>query len=664
MTPVSNQPDLLGNEDLLRFDKGARLYQEKCLRCHGSLENSTKRNRSAERILWAQNNMVVMRSLNLDELESQEIAFALNNQRSQILSITNDNAPVDRELAQDEETQTPPDQNETETENPVEDLIETDDEEEIADLIEENTQKEDVPDVAPPEQEQTAPNYQLGKRKIRLLTAEELINTLNQVLGESTSENSSTLEGQSSGDGLKFDGTLLSLYQSKIEEKIDWYLSSQLQSEFPCIDQPNHSCTQNIIKVIQERAYRRPASAEETQKILQLNTKLTGELQNDLNSALALTFKALFLSPQFLYRTELGQKNQDGIYELTPYEQASYISYTLSGASPDRELYQLAKEGRLSKGEIQDQVSRIMRSKVAKKWIVDFFKSWLDITIVNRFREAPENFPKFQNHDQARSMDAEFTAFVEQLAIDQDMSLTELLTTPTTFVNRETASLYGTTSESQGMEMISTDPKQRAGILTLASVMSAHASSGKREEDKPIFRGLVIKESLLCEEVSLPSGLSLADVITDVEKEFPDFESLTVRDQYEVVMQQGPACIACHSTFMPYGYGFSNFNAIGEFKTIQKNQTIRSDFDISVDGQNRSFKNIIDFLPTLVNHSRLKPCFSSKLSGFVTRNANESSPEQLGNLHYYYFRKSGYRVKSFFKTLLSSDEIFLRKETP
>ena len=86
--------------------------------------------------------------------------------------------------------------------------------------------------------------------------------------------------------------------------------------------------------------------------------------------------------------------------------------------------------------------------------------------------------------------------------------------------------------------------------------MAAHAVSGDASKDRPVMRGLLVKNQLLCEEVGLPSGIDTATAAMNVSGDIKNFDALTTREQFEAMMNQGKECKSCHQQFMPYGFLF------------------------------------------------------------------------------------------------------------
>src|SRR5690606_36650125 len=91
-----------------------------------------------------------------------------------------------------------------------------------------------------------------------------------------------------------------------------------------------------------------------------------------------LAIATMLASPQFLYRSELGQSIGNGRYRLDDYEIASSLSYLLWGSMPDDTLLDAAAAGTLrsSDGRLA-QVERMLQDARARERFADFASQWL-----------------------------------------------------------------------------------------------------------------------------------------------------------------------------------------------------------------------------------------------------------------------------------------------
>ncbi|HEX4512677.1 MAG TPA: DUF1595 domain-containing protein, partial [Polyangiaceae bacterium] len=93
------------------------------------------------------------------------------------------------------------------------------------------------------------------------------------------------------------------------------------------------------------RAYRRPLHGGEVSRLRALweATSATSSADATLETVLA----AIFQSPSFLYREEIGAMSA-GVRQLGPYEIASELSYFVTGNPPDDALLAMAASGEIS----------------------------------------------------------------------------------------------------------------------------------------------------------------------------------------------------------------------------------------------------------------------------------------------------------------------------
>jgi len=107
------------------------------------------------------------------------------------------------------------------------------------------------------------------------------------------------------------------------------------------------SCLGDFVKRFGQKMWRRPLVDTETAKLNTLFTT-TSTMAGGPEAGLRNVVKALFMSPNFLYRTEVGDNQAAGaVTTLTSYELASSLSYMLWDSPPDDALLALAAQNRL-----------------------------------------------------------------------------------------------------------------------------------------------------------------------------------------------------------------------------------------------------------------------------------------------------------------------------
>ena len=324
------------------------------------------------------------------------------------------------------------------------------------------------------------------------------------------------------------------------------------ESLFECspAERSESECGQLFIERFGLRAFRRPVPADAAARLQAVFE--TGLAQGDYTNGLRLTLRAMLQSPYFLYKVETDRSSpiSDTIVALDGFERASRLSYLLWGSMPDDALFEAAAAGELDSPEqVGAQARRMLDDPRARASVTQLFIDWLHLDLDDeRIQGLPEGVPAM--------MEEETRRFLEDLIFEQSGTLDDLLTARHTFVNEELAEIYGiegiTGDEWTRVEL---DGDERAGVLTHASWLAATASEGSAA---PVFRGLFVRQELLCQQLPEPPG------------EIPPFsdsgtETDSLRDRL-AQHRENPACAGCHTYMDPLGFGFENYDGAGRFR--------------------------------------------------------------------------------------------------
>ena len=334
--------------------------------------------------------------------------------------------------------------------------------------------------------------------------------------------------------------------------------------------------TREVVERFLSRAYRRPATPEELQRVIRLveSREATGA---SWDAAVQYAFTAVLCSPKFLFRIETDpQPNAPGPHPIDEYALASRLSYFLWASMPDDELFRLAGEGRLS-ANIQAQVQRMLKDPRAETLVDKFVMQWLQLERLASFQADPKLFPKFNDRLKASMLEETRLFFLEILR--EDRSVLDVLNGNYTYLNSSLASLYGVKDTAgnfwnsdpkkvkpkpggkpfRGDEFVRVDlsGSERGGVLTQASVLTVTSNPTRTS---PVKRGKWVLEQLL--------GTPPPPAPPDVPELAEDGKALTsgsLRQRMEE-HRKNPACANCHAKMDPLGFGLENFNAIGAFR--------------------------------------------------------------------------------------------------
>ncbi len=506
----------------------------------------------------------------------------------------------------------------------------------------------------------------LSPPQVRLLSAAEYRNTVRDLLGLEATEGLAHADlgsGFDTGSAGKLDENLFVALLDEAERLGTQYVETRITTDYPCFEPSDvqDTCITQIANDLGRRAFRRPLSSEESSTLLSLFKRVSTETSDRVLATQSLVTR-LLASVHFLHRMEVGKKTGQQESTLDQYERASVISYALTGSMPDEELFQDAEAGLLEGERIRSHVRRLLATDAGRARFVQILQQWLRVNELDEMVADPQAFPKLSGQAQASALRDEFSLYVTDVVFDGPGTLQGLLTGTQAFVNRHTAPLYGLISDSDKMQRASLDSAERKGILSLASVMAVHASVGEVDKDRPVIRGLLIKNQLLCQQVGLPSGIDTATAAMNVAGEGSNFEEMTTREQFETMMNQSQECINCHKQFMPLGFLFGNFDALGQFQTKKGDRPIDTAVaDIAVGTETKSFESFSNFVDTLSTSEVVSACFTRNLVAYAVGSAKGDHVDAMSTSLAKGFGQSGGNIQKLMEDLLADPDFYLKK---
>jgi mono/diheme cytochrome c family protein len=354
---------------------------------------------------------------------------------------------------------------------------------------------------------------------------------------------------------------------------------------FVCDPKPAEelSCARQITENLERRAFRRPVTSDDVTRLMpfyEAGRQGGGSFDQGIEQIVA----AVLASPEFLYRAIIGQQSRgsknappNGEFPLTDLELASRLSFFLWNTGPDDELLKLAAAGGLSKpGAMEKQVRRMMAAPQASSLVTSFAMKWLNLTTLDQVKPDPALFPGFS--DQLRhDFSVEAEDFVGSILLE-DRDVVDLLTADHTFLNERLARHYGisgvlgsqfrrvTLAEKAGTgpegSVVPADSlKARWGILGKAAVQ-LRTSYGDRTS--PVLRGAWVLDKLMGTPPSPPPP----DTATDLSQKAGE-QPKTVRARLEQHRDKA-VCRQCHGVIDPVGLPLESFDAIGQFRTTDR----------------------------------------------------------------------------------------------
>lgn len=323
-------------------------------------------------------------------------------------------------------------------------------------------------------------------------------------------------------------------------------------------------CARQFIESLGKRAFRRPLDATESARLLKVYG--TGRDKWGFDVGISLALQAVLLSPHFLYRVEWGTAPVAGAktVPLSGFELASRLSYLLWSGPPDDDLVRAAEAGKLTTREqVAEQAQRMLKDARARATMIDFHRQWLDLDKIERSDKNPMVF-KTYTFELRALLRKETETFVDNVVWTGKGDLATLLTAPYSLMNAKVAAYYGVKGPaSETFEMVTLDPKQRAGLLTQAGILAAHAHA---DQTSPVDRGLFVRRQFLCMQPPPPPP--------DTEIMAPKLDAIMTTRERFAKHSLDPACGACHRLMDPIGLGFENFDGAGQWRASENGKAI------------------------------------------------------------------------------------------
>jgi hypothetical protein len=311
----------------------------------------------------------------------------------------------------------------------------------------------------------------------------------------------------------------------------------------------------NALLKFAARAYRRPLSEAEREKILAFYHELREKNGLTHEEAIRDSIVSVLMSPKFCYRMDAGSTLSKA---LSGYDLASRLSYFLWSSMPDDELLSHAAKNDLQKPEVLiAQARRMLKDERAHDLSVEFAGNWLDF---RRFEEHNtvdrERFPSFTN-ELREAMFQEPVRLIEDV-IRNNRSVLDLIYGKYTFVNPVLAKHYGIPNvkgdHNTWVRVEDATPYGRGGLLPMSVFLTKNAP-GLRTS--PVKRGFWVVRRVLGETIPPPPP-NVPELPQDEAK-----ADLPLRDIL-AKHRDNPACSSCHARFDSFGLVFEGYGPIGE----------------------------------------------------------------------------------------------------
>ncbi len=378
-----------------------------------------------------------------------------------------------------------------------------------------------------------------------------------------------------------------------------------------------------ILERFATRAYRRPVEKATVDRLVEIAQNTYHQPDKRFEDGIAQALVPILASPRFLFRVEGTEPSgvSGNVAWVDEYSLASRLSYFLWSTMPDRELMDLAGRHELRQ-DLPHQLRRMLADHRSEALVRNFIGQWLqtrDLEGIDinarvvlsrdsgeegdfarrrrRFQElngipeekrTPEQKAELQrmfeqrrrrfgnrpqvelDRDLRRAMREE-TEMSFAYVLRENRSALELVDANYTFLNEKLATHYGLTNlDVKGPEMRRVtlpEDSPRGGILTEGSVLVVTSNPTRTS---PVKRGLFILDNIL----GLPTPPPPPNIPNLEDSDKPtDGRQPTLREVL-AIHRDKPLCASCHNRMDPLGLALENFNALGMWRTAERNQPI------------------------------------------------------------------------------------------
>jgi hypothetical protein len=467
-------------------------------------------------------------------------------------------------------------------------------------------------------------------------------------------------------DGLAISPLLADAYFTASEELADDVVARPMNYGIACpiANVGTGTCLKGFLTTFGLKMWRRPLTTPELDAFTALYTTSAGQGDGPQGGVKNVA-QAFFLSPNFLYRSEVGNTQAAGtVTALTDYELASSLSYTLWDTAPDQALLDLAAQGKLrDKAVLMEQAKRLLAAvpKIAPA-MQSFVQQWLHI---EDLLEAEKDLMTYSlgTPQVAADLMEENRMFLSSVLFDAggDKSFKTLFTANYGFVNMRTAPIYGLAGVT-GTALARKDfnKDERRGLLTQAAFMWGHSNP---DGTHPVERGRYFREEILCEGVPDPPPTVLVD------PKFGD-ASLPARDRLAIHKKE-VVCAGCHTLIDDLGLAMEQYDGVGK---LRKDPTTGEPMDdrgnkikvsgtvpLPSDSSVLAFNNFVDLVDKLAAKPDVFSCFASQYMDYATgrRPGENATCEQ--KLIADDFVKSGYKMDALVLSVINSPSFMARR---
>jgi hypothetical protein len=510
----------------------------------------------------------------------------------------------------------------------------------------------------------SSPAEQVGSpRRLRLLTAEQLRNTLSYVFGPDISL-PKAFAPVTRTDGLLAVGSSfagLTASQMEIYQKTAAQAASQVVNErnrnflVPCTPKDDkaadESCARLFLSSVGRLVYRRPLEPERLDEFVSEASASATRLK-DFYAGLGTALEGVLLSPHVLMVSERAEPDPrtPGHERLDGYSLASRLSLFLWNAAPDDLLLKAAASGELQTDKgLAKQVDRMLASPRLDAGMRAFFDDMFQLDDFNNLAKDGKIYPAFTGTAVQDAREQTLRMTLNHLLVE-DRDYRDLFTTRETVISPSLAAIYKVPAKPGWVAYKFPETSPRTGLLAQIGFLAAHGHPGR---SSPTLRGKALREILLCQQVPRPPPNVDFSAL-----ENPD-PALKTQRQRVAQHLTNPICAGCHRLTDPIGLALENFDGAGQYRETENGAPI--DASGSLDG--KTFTDVTGLAAALHDSPALTSCLVKRVYSYaVASPSGTAAPTELDSLNKR-FALDGYRLRPLLKSVVT-DKAFSQIREP
>lgn len=419
-----------------------------------------------------------------------------------------------------------------------------------------------------------------------------------------------------------------------------------------CIGDSDDACFEALADELGASLWRRPMEPEERADLLS-GLDAVAAAGGTRAQQMDLLLQALLMSPNTLYRTEVGG-GSGALRQLSGYELASLLSYTLSDGPPDAELMALADgEALYDADTLMAEAQRLMTGERFAQSVAAFFWDYLKLDNIHTVaKDERLGLTPDARADLAQSAEA---SLLSRLS-DADAPFMDVFRGQDFEMNAGAAAFFGVDSAPAGAQSTVRAPAdEREGMLTHPAFLAVHAGRGNSGIVK---RGVFTLEQLLGYDLPDPP-----DNISGVDPgELPDYDPDTTssRELLKLTHSRQERCMSCHQIIDPAGFGYEQYDAVGRYRTTEKQDVpIDASGELALAGEALQFDDSVGYMRAMADSAAMRRAVLKNYFAYAMgRPASDCEMERFDGA----VGSAGDQLRALAENIVLTDSFIVREE--